>query len=56
MVGWTIQLKPVALIDHLQVVKEMGAAHTLKASGSAGGYLRVPSMISSLEVEVLYPA
>jgi hypothetical protein len=31
MVGWTIQLKPVALIDHLQVVKEMGAAHTLKS-------------------------
>jgi len=27
-----------------------------KAPGSAGGYLRVPSMNDSLEVEVLYPA
>jgi len=28
----------------------------LKAPGFAGGYLRVPSMLGSLEVEVLCPA
>ena len=31
-----------------------GSQH--KAPGFAGGYLRAPSMIDSLEVEVLYPA
>ena len=36
-----------------------GGANTIshnKAPGSAGGYLRVPSMFDSLEVQVLYLA